>query len=134
MGVHHLWTFLSYRIQLLRQRVTKMCMYLRPSCPDRPFSKLLGYAKINTQIHKVSWGRSELRGQPWSLEGRGRQHQGESNRNHFWQFEQFNPLIALMSLCRILCMLVVRRGVNLLEHAAKREANSAHNEKLRAWK
>jgi hypothetical protein len=30
-----------------------MWLYPGPSCPDRPFSKELGDAEFNTQIHKV---------------------------------------------------------------------------------
>jgi hypothetical protein len=37
---------------LLRQWVTAMCMYLRPSYPGYPFSEQLGDAEINTRIHR----------------------------------------------------------------------------------
>jgi hypothetical protein len=52
-GVHLLWIFYSRRIQLLRRQRTKMGMYPRQSCPDRPSSKELSMAEVNTGIHKV---------------------------------------------------------------------------------
>jgi hypothetical protein len=48
-----LQTFFSHRIQLLRQRVTKMWLYLVPICLDRSFSEELSMMEINTWIHKV---------------------------------------------------------------------------------
>jgi hypothetical protein len=53
MGADLLWTFFSYRVQPLRQRVMTMWMYPGPCCPDRPFSKELGDIDINTHIHRV---------------------------------------------------------------------------------
>jgi hypothetical protein len=43
----------SCRIQLLQRRQTKMWMYLRPSCIDRPSSEVLSAAEVEDQIHKV---------------------------------------------------------------------------------
>jgi hypothetical protein len=52
-GVLSQWTFFSRQVQPLHQWVTTMWMYPGPSCPDRPFSKELGDAEINTRIHRV---------------------------------------------------------------------------------
>jgi hypothetical protein len=51
--VHLLRTFLSCRIQPLRQRATKMWLYPGSSCPDCSFSQESGDAEMNTRIHKV---------------------------------------------------------------------------------
>jgi hypothetical protein len=53
MGEHLLRTFFSRRVQPLRQRVTQMWLYPRPSCPDHPFFEELGNAENNTRIYKV---------------------------------------------------------------------------------
>jgi hypothetical protein len=52
-GAHLLWTFFDRRIQQLRQRKTKMWLYLGPSCPDRPSSKELSDVEVDAQIHKI---------------------------------------------------------------------------------
>jgi hypothetical protein len=41
MDVHLLQTFFYHRIQPLHQQVTKMWLYLRPSCLEPSFSKEL---------------------------------------------------------------------------------------------
>jgi hypothetical protein len=43
----------NHRVQLLRQRVMTILMYLGSSCPNRPFSEELGNAEINTHVHRV---------------------------------------------------------------------------------
>jgi hypothetical protein len=53
MGLDLLWTFLSHRVQPLRQLGMTMWMYMEPSCPNRPLSEELGDTEINTWIHRV---------------------------------------------------------------------------------
>jgi hypothetical protein len=50
--IHLIRMFFSCRIQPLRRRRTKMWTYPRQSCPDRPPSKELSAAEVETQIHK----------------------------------------------------------------------------------
>jgi hypothetical protein len=45
-GVDLMRTFVSHRVQPLRQREMTMLMYLGPSCPDRPFSAELDDTEI----------------------------------------------------------------------------------------
>jgi hypothetical protein len=52
-GADLLRTLFSHRVQPIRQWVTTMWMYPRPSCPDRPFSEELGDVEINTKIHSA---------------------------------------------------------------------------------
>jgi hypothetical protein len=47
-GMDLLRTFVSRCIQPLYQQEMTMWMYLRPSCPDRPFSVELDGTEINT--------------------------------------------------------------------------------------
>jgi hypothetical protein len=53
MGVHLLHTFFSCSIQLLWWQKTKMWMYPESSCHDRPSSKEMSMAEVNSRIHKV---------------------------------------------------------------------------------
>jgi hypothetical protein len=46
-SVHLLQIFFNRRIQSLRQRATKMWLYLGLNCPDCSFSEDLGDAEIN---------------------------------------------------------------------------------------
>jgi hypothetical protein len=50
MGVNLLWTFVSRRIQPLRQLEITIWMYPGLSCPGHPFSVELDDMEINTQI------------------------------------------------------------------------------------
>jgi hypothetical protein len=53
MGVDLLQTFVSCRVQPLRQQGMTMWMYPGPSCPSHPFSVELGDTENNTQIRGV---------------------------------------------------------------------------------
>jgi hypothetical protein len=113
MGVHLLQTYFGHRIQLLHQQATKMWLYPRPSYHDHPFSEELGDVEINTQIHKVLAHGVDQNLGVGSPEGRGRRHQGELIRIRLWKFEQFYPLIVIVSMSRVSCMLTVRHGASM---------------------
>jgi hypothetical protein len=134
--MHLLQIFFSHRIQLLRQRVIKMLLYLGLSCFDCSFSEELSDAKINTRIHKVPDHGVDLNpgADPIPL------GEGVTSTRVSLFGSVFGSLHNFISHCARDFMQGLGytrstlRGVNMPEDMAKREADHARNEKLRAQK
>jgi hypothetical protein len=102
--VHLLQTFLSHRVQPLRQRVSTMGLYPGPSWSDCPFSKELGHEKINTQFHKVLARRAG----PTPLREGADSTRMSPFGSVFLLFTQFHPLTTCVFLRRVLGILTAR--------------------------
>jgi hypothetical protein len=129
-----LQTFFSHRIQLLRQRVTKMWLYLVPICLDRSFSEELSMMEINTWIHKVlDHGANQ---NPTA------DHAPLRERVTSTRVSLFGPVLvayAILSSYHARGLAqglggahVAPWGVNFPEDTVRQEVNHDHNEKMQA--
>jgi hypothetical protein len=89
-----------------------MWLYMRPSCPDCPFSEELGNVKINTQIHKVLAPGADLNhgASPAPLREEVYNTSVSPLGSVFWPFAQFHSLIVLMFFLKVLGILTARHG------------------------
>jgi hypothetical protein len=108
-----LWTFFNHQVQPLRQRVTKMWLYLGPSYLDRSFSEESSAEEINTQIHKVLDHGANPNPEVGSVPLReGVANTRDSLFGSVWQLMRFYPFITLMDLHSVSGVPVGCRGVS----------------------